>query len=88
MTTLSIAETRNNLTDAINKVAYAGERIIVARRGKPVAALVSPGDLEILRRIEDAEDIRDALKTIKEYEHDPAGAMPYEEFRRKIGLTK
>ena len=66
MTTLSIVEARNNLADAINRVTYGGERVVFARRGKPVAALVSAGDLALLQRLEDAEDLRAAL----------AGAMP------------
>ena len=89
MTTMSIAEVRNNLAEAINKVAYAGERIVFARRGKALAALVSADDLETLQRLEEAEDLRDALKTLRDYERDPSScAMPYEQFRRKIGLAK
>lgn len=88
MTTLSIAQARNRLADTINRVAYGGERIIFERRGKPVAALVSAEDLDTLRRVEDTEDLRDALKAVEEYERDPSKAMTYQEFRRKIGLTK
>jgi prevent-host-death family protein len=44
MTTLSIAEARNGLAEAINRVAYGGERVVFARRGKPVAALVSASE--------------------------------------------
>jgi len=50
MTTLSIAEARNHLADAINRVSYGGERVVFARRGKPVAALVSAGDLALLQQ--------------------------------------
>src|SRR5690606_21598302 len=53
---LSIAEVRNNLADALNRVAYAGERVVLERRGKPVAVLVSMDDLELLQRIEDEMD--------------------------------
>lgn len=83
MTTLSIAEARNNLADAINRVSYGGERIILARRGKTIAALISAEDLEILRQIEDAQDIRDALKAVKEYEHNPAGALTLAAYTHK-----
>lgn len=72
MTTLSIVEARNGLAEAINRVSYGGERVVFARRGKPVAALVSPEDLALLTQIEDAEDIRAAAKVLKEYDRNPA----------------
>ena len=72
MTTMSIVEARNSLAEAINRVSYGGERVIFARRGKPVAALVSPGDLALLEQLEDAEDIRAARKVLKEYDRNPA----------------
>ena len=83
MTTMSIAEARNNLADAINRVSYGGERVVFARRGKPVAALVSPEDLALLQRIEDAEDIRAAAKVLKEYDRNPAAFMTLDEYKRQ-----
>jgi prevent-host-death family protein len=83
MTTLSIAEARNNLADAINRVSYGGERVIFARRGKPIAALVSPADLALLQRLEDAEDMRDARKVLKEYDRNPAAFTALDEYKRK-----
>jgi len=32
MTTLSIVEARNRLAEAINRVSYGGERVVLARR--------------------------------------------------------
>ena len=83
MTTLSIAEARNNLADAINRVSYGGERIVFARRGKPIAALVSPGDLALLQRIEDAADIQAAEKVLKEYDKNPAAFSTLDDYKRK-----
>jgi prevent-host-death family protein len=82
MTTLSIAEARNGLAEAINRVSYGGERVVFARRGKPVAALVSPGDLALLEQIEDAEDIRAARKALREYDRDPSSAITLDEYIR------
>ena len=83
MTVLSIAEARNNLADAINRVSYGGERVVFARRGKPVAALVSAGDLALLQRIEDAEDSRAAAKVLKEYEQNPSAFVTLDEYKNK-----
>ena len=62
---MNVADIRNNLADAINRVAYAGERIVLERRGKGVAALVSVEDLALLERIEDEADIKAARKALK-----------------------
>ena len=83
MTTLSIAEARNGLAEAINRVSYGGERVIFARRGKPVAALVSPDDLALLQRLEDAEDIRAAATVLKEYDRNPAAFASLAEYKRE-----
>jgi prevent-host-death family protein len=83
MTTMSIGEARNNLADAINRVSYGGERVVFARRGTPVAALVSPADLAFLQQIEDAEDIRAAGKVLKEYERNPATFATLDEYKRE-----
>jgi prevent-host-death family protein len=82
MTTLSIVEARNHLADAVNRVTYGGERVVFARRGKPVAALVSAEDLALLQRIEDAEDIRGAAKVLKEYERNPSAFVTLAAYKR------
>jgi prevent-host-death family protein len=57
---LNITDIRENLADALNRVAYAGERIILKRRTKSVAALVSIEDLALLEQLEDAQDVKAA----------------------------
>jgi prevent-host-death family protein len=48
---LNIAEARESLTAIVNEVAYGGQRMIVMRRGKELAALIPITDLETLRSI-------------------------------------
>jgi len=49
-----------------------------ARRGKPIAKLVAVDELEVLQRIEDAEDLRDGRKALARYRKNPASAIPLE----------
>jgi prevent-host-death family protein len=59
---ISITEIRDNLADALNRVAYGGERVILQRRGKGVAALVSLEELALLEELENKADVEAALK--------------------------
>lgn len=38
----SVAEAKKHFSELLGRVAYAGERIVIAKRGKPVAVLVPP----------------------------------------------
>ena len=38
-------EAKTHLSEYVNRVRYGGERIVIERHGKPVAALVSTEDL-------------------------------------------
>jgi prevent-host-death family protein len=51
MTTLSVSQLRADLADAINRVAYRKERLIVARQGKPLVALIPMEDLHRLEEM-------------------------------------
>ncbi len=81
MMQVGVHEIRGNLADVINRVAYGGERIILERRSKPVLALVSMEDLELLEEMENRSDIRAALKARKE-----KGGVTLEQYRKKHGL--
>jgi prevent-host-death family protein len=79
---ISVAEIRDNLADALNRVAYAGERVILQRRGKGVAALVSMEDLKLLEHIEDEHDLKEARKALAE----PGPNIPFEQVKAELGL--
>lgn len=78
---IGIAEIRNNLADAINRVVYGGERVILERRGKPAAALISLADLKLLEEIEDREDVRAARRARKE-----KGTVTLDEIKMRLGM--
>jgi prevent-host-death family protein len=63
---LSITAIRDHLADALNRVTYGGERVILKRRGNSVAALVSMEDLAHLEEWENQADLKAALMARKE----------------------
>jgi prevent-host-death family protein len=54
MSTTSISELKSALSEFLNRAAYGRERIIVASRGKPKAAVISIEDLHRIEELEDA----------------------------------
>ena len=50
---ISIAEAKATFSECIRRVE-AGSSVIITRHGKPVAALVRPGDMEHLERLRKA----------------------------------
>src|SRR5690606_41608157 len=49
---IPVTQARAELADLTNRVVYGGERVVLTRHGKPLAALVSADDL---RRLEELE---------------------------------
>ncbi|HEY2252865.1 MAG TPA: type II toxin-antitoxin system Phd/YefM family antitoxin [Planctomycetaceae bacterium] len=82
---VGIAEIRNKLADALNRVAYQGERVVLERRGKGVAAIVSIDDLELLEAIEDREDVRAAKRTLAEMKRKGEKPIPLSEIIGRLG---
>ena len=86
MVQVGIKEIRDNLADALNKVAYAGERVVLARRGKGVAALVSMEDLELLEKMEDEADVRDEKRTLAEMKRKGEKPIPLAGIKKRLGM--
>jgi prevent-host-death family protein len=59
---VNTADLRANCTDTVNRVAYGHERVVLRRRGKAIAAVVPMEDFERLEALEDAEDIKTAMR--------------------------
>lgn len=49
---ISTVEVKAHLSQWLNRVAFGNERLVVLRRGKPVAALVSVDDLRRLEALD------------------------------------
>jgi prevent-host-death family protein len=49
MVTISIAEAKSSFSELVSRTA-AGERFVISRRGRAVATLVNPAELERLER--------------------------------------
>jgi prevent-host-death family protein len=77
---IASSKARNEFADLVNRAAYAGERVIVHRRNKPVAALVPIQDLELIEQLEDRMDLEDARQRLNET------TVPWSKVKKELGL--
>jgi prevent-host-death family protein len=82
--TLNSTDARENMAEVLNRVAYAKDRVRITRRGKEVAAVVPIEDLELIERLEDEIDIREAKKALADVRKH--GAIPWEKVKKNLGL--
>jgi prevent-host-death family protein len=78
---LTASTARQNFSDIVNRAAYGGERIVVHRRKKPIAAVIPIEDLEFLEKMEDQIDIKAAREALKE-----PGTIPWGTIKKKLRL--
>ncbi len=83
-TTIPTTELREHGSEIINRVAYGSEEVVLTRRGKPIAALISLEALDALHRLEDAEDVAAAAAPLEDVRLH--GAIPFEEVKARFGL--
>ena len=77
---LTTSTARAQFADLVNRAEYAGERTVVHRRKKPVAAIVPIEDLELIERYEDELDLRLVKKVRREK------TIPWEKVKKELGL--
>lgn len=77
-------EAKTHLSEYLSRVHYRGERVVIERHGKPVAALVGMEDLERLEEtaVDDEERYRRALQEAGIQVSYPAGERTSRERRR------
>ncbi len=81
MIDLPTTQISENFEATLNQVALEGERIILQRNGKAVAALVSIEDLKILAELEDELDLEAAQEALQE-----PGTVSWESVKASLGL--
>ena len=81
---MSVESARDKLSETIDSVASAGERVVLTRKRKGVAALVSMEDLAVLERLEDEADLKAARRTKAEMKRKGEQPIPLEEVKRRL----
>jgi prevent-host-death family protein len=83
MIRLTTSEARQDFSSVIRGVRR-GERFLLSRHDRAVAAIVSIEDLAILQAIEDRRDTESARAALKDAEVN--GTVPWEKIKADLGL--
>jgi prevent-host-death family protein len=89
MVHIPVSEFKNEISETLNRVVYAGERVLLQRHGKDVAALVSLKELKILEEIEEKEDeidLREARKALEEIKSGKDTVVSWDDAKKEFGL--
>ncbi len=78
---LTASVARQQFSDILSRAEYRGERVIVHRGKKAVAAVVPIEDVKLLEKLEDEIDVAAAREALK----DPR-TVPWETIRKKLKL--
>jgi prevent-host-death family protein len=81
--TLAAADAQDKLADLINEVVHNKEHIILTRRGKGVAAIITIEDLHLLHELKNKNDLQEAVEALKEAREN--GSISIEQVKEKIG---
>lgn len=79
MTRVSAAKLQGNLSDTLKTVSE-GERIVIRRGKKDIAAIVPIADLEALEAMEDRIDAEEAEKSLNE----PGENIAWEDVKKRL----
>jgi antitoxin Phd len=80
--TISASKVRDDFAETLNRVAYGGERVVLNRHGKPIAAVITIDDLNFLEEMEDRMDVEAAKIALAE----SGEPIPYEQVRAELNL--
>jgi prevent-host-death family protein len=88
-TVMNITETKQQFSKVLNQVARGETRIVVEKSGAPVAAIISPQELQEFKRFKEKDDeVRERLhRNLAEFSH-RFDDVSDEEFERVIAEAR
>ena len=82
MTRVQASKARDSFADLIDRARVNGERTVLVRYGKDVAAIVPAADVDLLRSIENKIDLAAAKKALRE----KGPNISHAALKRELGL--
>lgn len=84
MKQVSTAETRKHMSELLNRAAYGGERFVVTRHGKELAAIVPLDEVTLLDRLRSLLARKEFEAAVAEVR--TAGTRSWDDVRRELDV--
>jgi prevent-host-death family protein len=81
-------DARREFGTVINRVAFGGERIVLERRGKPLAAMIPMEELRLLERLIAEEEDRIDLSRVRESMAEAGPNVPLDTVMKELGIRE
>jgi prevent-host-death family protein len=88
MVRIPAVKIRDELADIVNRVAYGGERVVIVRRGRDAAAIVSMDDVMRLEELENVHWSKEADKALADAERRGERPVPFERVERRLDAAR
>ncbi len=85
MKTVSTSQARDDLSTLVSQVAFGQERVVLSRRGKGLAAVISLEDLALLEALEDKYDVEAARRAVAEAKARGEASLSWEDALGELG---
>ena len=86
MTRLAVSKACEDFSATLSRVAEKGERIVLHRDGKNIAALIPVQDLTLLEELEDRLDAEDLRAAKEEWEREGRQTTPLDGVVKELGI--
>jgi len=77
---------QETFSHSLTRVVTKGERVVVHRRGKAVAALIPLEDLALLEELEDQKDVEEYRAAKQEWERDGRQTTTLDDVVKELGI--
>jgi len=84
MSERKISEARESFSTTVNRVAFGGERVVLTRHGRRIAAVIPIEDLDLLELLEDRRDLDDVRRALADPGNE--GRIGWEELKAQLNL--
>jgi prevent-host-death family protein len=76
---ISAMQLRASIGDVLNRIQYLGERVVVERKGEPVAAIIGVADLRHLEALEEEREVELYRLAKRAFAEDHLGPLTFDE---------
>lgn len=84
ITVINTADAKEQFADLVNRVVHSKEKIILTRRGKEIAVIISYEDFNVLQECQNKHHLHEATEALKEARSN--GTITLDQLKNELGI--